>query len=498
MGKKNKQNAEVCNHHSGLPQLYNDESCHVNTDLKTCVDKSAERKRAKKRKKYSGDNYHDVSVDSEKQDSTRIQKDHLNQEESSQNDSGNYVQTDTSHYRFKKHSRRHRQTGLSSIFLAEQEDVFHRCPSTEIIEATNKKKKKKRKKLKDSLQSNNKKCCVPVQVMNLHVESDSAVQPILDKQESSWLQVEHASGIKPEKRSKKNKYLQKKANYTFRVKNSIADNTTQDSVQKDDAENNSCCMKQKSLQQKMTEEKQTGVLTSFDIAESNTMNSNKLFDQESVQYKLKYSKSGSTEMLEKMSGSRKKKKHNKLRHRCIVSEKDDRNSLDAVKNSVKTQESNSNSNIGSCVKSGRLVDNLTRVSPVNCRDVDSNQQSTCSSKLGQWTNVQFDEPGRQSKFLQLLGGMKKSSLSTSFGNCKQLVPSTLEIPTTNVLTNVAMTAVQQQCVNTALERQFEKARDHSFRKRRGAGLGFDHPPVSGKTVSIDVGEINSKRLDDDN
>jgi len=479
MGKKSKHDTEAGLHLSGCCDLqYKDKSCHsVNMNIKTDVKKSVDCKKAKKRKRHK-------SGDLARQDPANVWEAHHNcacdersgQEEIFQNDV-NYAQYDTNNDTLKKHSRKRKQKGPSDVLFEEQKDVLQRCPSKEKIEHM-----KKRKKHKD-LKRNKKKRLV--QVLNL--EGDNAVLAKKNSdsaQDCLRLEVEDAessaNGIKTEKRSRKKKYFQQKVSDAFQVENNVvAAKATQDHGQKEAAAG----VKEKSLKWKTTEEKITHVPTSFDIdnvAKLNTINVSALLDQKSAQCKLTYSEPGRSESLEKMT--RKKKKRNKVRDGCIANEKHGHDSLE------------SNSNIASCVKSGTVTDKLTLASSMNCGNVDSNQQST-SLQFGQWTNVQFDEPSKQSKFLRLLGGMKKSSLTLNNGN--QLATSGHEMPAKNVTTNKALTAVQQEHVNLVLERQFDQARDRRFRKQRGAGLGFEHSSDSGKSRHIDVCKVRSKRLDED-
>jgi len=224
-----------------------------------------------------------------------------------------------------------------------------------------------------------------------------------------------------------------------------------------------------------------------DNAAARTINSKLLDLNESSKSLLASSYSGSAELLEKTTCSRKKKKRNKSRDRCVVSEKHDCNSLAAAEDYAKILDGNSS--VGNHMQSGTL---LNATSPVDLRAVHSNQQNTSVCELGQWTGVHFDEPTRQNKFVRLLGGMKKSALSSSLNNSKHLSKSVEEIPRNKV----AMTTVEQERVSSVLEQQFQKARDQSFRKQKGAGLGFERLIDSGKTLRIDIGKVRSKRLDE--
>jgi len=497
MGKKSKHGAEAGHHLSGYSDdQYRDTHKNVSVDSKAeDLNKSVDCKRTKKRKRHKNrDNYHNVCADLARQDPTKIQKDHRNcayeetpaQDKSFQDVSTNYIQSDMASDVPKKHSRKLRQTDHSCVLIEKQADVLERYPSTEMIEHA----KKKRKKHEDSLKSSKKRR----HVQNLNLEHDTAALAEEKKdsaQDCLRLELKRAEDSandrKTEKRKKKEKYSQQKVSNTFQVENNIAESATQVSGRQDVADNENCGTGEKSLKPKMKKKKRTRVSTSSDVAEPNMVNSDELYKQKSAQCKLPYSEPGSSELSDKLTAMQRKKsktKHNEVRDRYTANEEHGHNLLE------------SNSNIEKCVISNTVTDKLT-LTPINCGDMESNQQGTFSLNLGQWTNVQFAEAGRQNKFLRLLGGMKKSSLS--FNNAKQLSMHGQEIRTKNVTNNTAMTTLEQERVNSVLEQQFEQARDQNFRKQRGTGLGFEHPPPSdsGKSVHIDASEVRSKRLDED-
>ena len=111
-------------------------------------------------------------------------------------------------------------------------------------------------------------------------------------------------------------------------------------------------------------------------------------------------------------------------------------------------------------------------------------QSEAKNGDGQWDAVSLGTDTRTNKFLRLMGAQKSSSKVTS-----------LKSGTTH--SSRAMSAQQEQQLNSQLEEQFVKAKQSIILKGKGVGLGFEKQPGEGKKFYIDVSQSKSKKFDDD-
>jgi len=462
MGKKCKRRTEADDQLTDYRDLYKNEEIDVN--------KSGDCKRAKKRKRHKNeDDYDNTRV----QDSAVMPKDcqRDRQNESAENHSAVFTETVTSTAANcqNNRSRKHRRTSHSQLLSAEWEELRRSLPSAERIQDVKNRRKKRRRK----------KSC-HTQMSDL--EDDSA---LLDEeiraQQSSRLQTgcreSDANGAEPRIRSKSGKYLQEST--TFLVEDITADDGERKSFQDDVAENDNVVTKRK--KRKREKKSYAHVSTTSDISEP--VDGNTPFSQEEpARCKIAHPESHCTAV--EQTGFQKRKKHKQVHSVCDADEKRASTSRTDAENFRKIRKRD-DTNIANCVNKV-VTDGGIQISPADSGDVVSKQPD--ATKFGQWTGVEFEEPARHSKFLRLLGGMKKSSFD---------VTSEREDRRQSVSANIAMSAARQESVNSALERQFEQAREQSFRKQRGAGLGFELVAANGSTARIDVGAVRSKRFNED-
>lgn len=112
------------------------------------------------------------------------------------------------------------------------------------------------------------------------------------------------------------------------------------------------------------------------------------------------------------------------------------------------------------------------------KEIDKESQP--KPNLGQWSTAQFDSSDRQTKFMRLMGGFKKSSQPIT-GSSGQA--------------NMALGREAQQTLQQGLLGEFESTRSrHLDFRNKGIGLGFT--PPSNKKFAIDVNARNSMRFDD--
>ena len=122
---------------------------------------------------------------------------------------------------------------------------------------------------------------------------------------------------------------------------------------------------------------------------------------------------------------------------------------------------------------------------------------------GQWQGDLFDSAERQSKFLRLLGGMKKSG-GEGAGDGKKLFKSQSTAPKKGLFGSLvsrvgggnAMTVSDAASLNRRLEEDYNRAMDFKLSKKKGTGFGFVADPAEGKKFHIDVNKTNSVKFDD--
>ncbi|XP_074866713.1 lysine-rich nucleolar protein 1 [Carettochelys insculpta] len=101
------------------------------------------------------------------------------------------------------------------------------------------------------------------------------------------------------------------------------------------------------------------------------------------------------------------------------------------------------------------------------------------TQFGQWSTATFESSDQKTKFLKLMGGFKKGSIST------QDPPGAREKP------NLALNRKSEETLKQTLQMQFEKALN--LKQHKGCGLGFQ--PVANKKVHIDKYASRSIKFD---
>ena len=140
--------------------------------------------------------------------------------------------------------------------------------------------------------------------------------------------------------------------------------------------------------------------------------------------------------------------------------------------------------------------------PVGSESTGSTGRSS-QAVTGQWQGDLFDSAERQSKFLRLLGGMKKSG-GEGAGDGKKLFKSQSTAPKKGLFGSLvsrvgggnAMTVSDAASLNQRLEEDYNRAMDFKLSKKKGTGFGFVADPAEGKKFHIDVNKTNSVKFDD--
>ncbi|KAH9491519.1 hypothetical protein Btru_032271 [Bulinus truncatus] len=119
-----------------------------------------------------------------------------------------------------------------------------------------------------------------------------------------------------------------------------------------------------------------------------------------------------------------------------------------------------------------------------------------TSVQGQWKGHLFNNEERQSKFLRLMGGMKKDPNGQS--NVKKglygSLASLCKAPESKG--NVAMSTVAADELNKKLEDEYNKALNFKISGKVGTGFGFTPDPAEGKKFHIDINKTKSIKFDD--
>ncbi|XP_067162231.1 lysine-rich nucleolar protein 1 [Apteryx mantelli] len=102
------------------------------------------------------------------------------------------------------------------------------------------------------------------------------------------------------------------------------------------------------------------------------------------------------------------------------------------------------------------------------------------AKFGQWSTAAFQSPDRGMKFLRLMGGFKKGSVSIQ------------DLSVTTNKPNMALNREGEEKLQQALKMEFDKAMD--LKQHRRIGLGFQ--PAANKKVYIDKYSSRSIKLED--
>nr|XP_009681721.1 PREDICTED: lysine-rich nucleolar protein 1 [Struthio camelus australis]XP_009681722.1 PREDICTED: lysine-rich nucleolar protein 1 [Struthio camelus australis] len=102
------------------------------------------------------------------------------------------------------------------------------------------------------------------------------------------------------------------------------------------------------------------------------------------------------------------------------------------------------------------------------------------AKFGQWSTAAFQSPDRGMKFLRLMGGFKKGSMSIQ------------DLSATTNKPNMALSREGEEKLQQALKMEFDKAMD--LKQHRRIGLGFQ--PAATKKVYIDKYTSRSIKFED--
>ena len=210
--------------------------------------------------------------------------------------------------------------------------------------------------------------------------------------------------------------------------------------------------------------------------------------------RLKY-ESGNTEgeLISNDIGEKKKRKRSLLA-----------SGTDVIRDGLKKvrTEANGNGDSGSLPAEPSPSENSS-CDPVGSESTGSTGGSSQAVTTGQWQGDLFDSAERQSKFLRLLGGMKKSG-GEGAGDSKKLFKSQSTAPKKGLFGSLAsrvgggnaMTVSDAASLNQRLEEDYNRAMDFKLSKKKGTGFGFVADPAEGKKFHIDVNKTNSVKFDD--
>uniref|UniRef100_A0A2C9MAX6 Small acidic protein-like domain-containing protein n=1 Tax=Biomphalaria glabrata TaxID=6526 RepID=A0A2C9MAX6_BIOGL len=114
----------------------------------------------------------------------------------------------------------------------------------------------------------------------------------------------------------------------------------------------------------------------------------------------------------------------------------------------------------------------------------------------QWKGNLFNNTDRQTKFLRLMGGMKKEQTGQAkkglYGSLSSLCSKT----ESQSRGQIALSTSAADELNQKLEDEYNKALNLKLSKKKGTGFGFTPDPAEGKKFHIDINKTNSIQFDD--